>query len=428
MSFTKNEEREGIVVIRQYQDSIRGFVPIGEHHTREDKFVSYNNTVWKDNQPPLDRTIIYREIQLMKISLPVTIAVWLFAAIGVAFSFGFLGFNIRNRQTRIIKMSSPNLNNIIVMGSILCYISVILFGIDARFLTLEEYTRICNVRSAVLCIGYSLSFGAMFSKTWRVHKIFAAGASLKKMAIKDHHLLVTVAALLMTDVVFLSCWIATDPFQSEMRKFEETLGEVHREYQVVIIPALYQCTCKYKMYFFAVVFTYKGLLLLFGIFLAWETRNVTIPALNDSKYIGMSVYNVFVLTVIGAVVSLALEGSEHYNASYAILSMCLIMGTSLTMLLVFVPKIYHFYTKGEVTARGIRAFYLMEGQNSQFSCKATQTTFNTSGCADNDASNLSDEVSPEATEETMTVALNPHTCQVVIKSLNAPCASSSFRD
>ncbi|XP_022800761.1 gamma-aminobutyric acid type B receptor subunit 2-like [Stylophora pistillata] len=328
----------------------------------------------------------------MKISLPVTIAVWLFAAIGVAFSFGFLGFSIRNRQTRIIKMSSPNLNNIMVMGSILCYISVILFGIDGRFLTLEEYTRICNVRlkyyfvwsqvrSAVLCIGYSLSFGAMFSKTWRVHKIFAAGASLKKMAIKDHHLLVTVAALLMTDVVFLSCWIATDPFQSEMRKFEETLGEVHREYQVVIIPALYQCTCKYKMYFFAVVFTYKGLLLLFGIFLAWETRNVTIPALNDSKYIGMSVYNVFVLSVIGAVVSLALEGSEHYNASYALLSMCLIMGTSLTMLLVFVPKIYHFYSKDEVTAQGIRAVHLMEGQNSQFSCKATQTTFNSSGCA-----------------------------------------------
>lgn len=66
---------------------------------------------------------------------------------------------------------------------------------------------------------------------------------------------------------------------------------------------------------------------------------MTIPALNDSKYIGMSVYNVFVLSVIGAVVSLALEGSEHYDASYAILSMCLIMGTSLTMLLVFAPKV-----------------------------------------------------------------------------------------
>ena len=91
------------------------------------------------------------------------------------------------------------------------------------------------------------------------------------------------------------------------------------------------------VFFFAVVFTYQGLLLLFGIFLAWETRNVTIPTLNDSKYIGMSaVYNVFVSSIIGSVASLTLE---YYDASYAILFMCLIMSTSLTMLLVFAPKV-----------------------------------------------------------------------------------------
>ena len=90
--------------------------------------------------------------------------------------------------------------------------------------------------------------------------------------------------------------------------------------------------------FFVVVFTYQGLPLLFGTCLNWETRNVTIPTLNDSKYIGMSVYNAFVGSIIGAVVSPALGGSEHFNASYAILSMCLIMSTSLTMLLVFAPK------------------------------------------------------------------------------------------
>ena len=78
-------------------------------------------------------------------------------------------------------------------------------------------------------------------------------------------------------------------------------GEAHREYQVVIIQALYQYTCRYKANFFSFVFTYQGLLLLFGIFLAWETRNVTIPTLNDSKYIGTSVSNVFVLSIVGAV-------------------------------------------------------------------------------------------------------------------------------
>ena len=60
----------------------------------------------------------------------------------------------------------------------------------------------------------------------------------------------------------------------------------------------------------AVLFAYKGILLLFGLFLAWETRNVTIPALNDSKYIRMSVYNVVVLSIIGAIVAIALGGTR----------------------------------------------------------------------------------------------------------------------
>ena len=87
------------------------------------------------------------------------------------------------------------------------------------------------------------------------------------------------------------------------------------------------------------LFTYKGIFLLFGLFLAWETRNVSIPALNDSRYIGMSVYNVAVLSIIGAIVAFAMDGNVHYEALYAISSLCLIGCTSVTLLLVFVPKV-----------------------------------------------------------------------------------------
>ena len=43
--------------------------------------------------------------------------------------------------------------------------------------------------------------------------------------------------------------------------------------------------------FVSSIYAYKGLLMAFGCFLAWETRNVNIPALNDSKYIGKSAEN-----------------------------------------------------------------------------------------------------------------------------------------
>ena len=59
---------------------------------------------------------------------------------------------------RIIKMSSPKLNNIIILGCILCYASVVLFGLDARFLDMKGYGINCNVRER-LFIYLFLPFG-----------------------------------------------------------------------------------------------------------------------------------------------------------------------------------------------------------------------------------------------------------------------------
>ena len=38
---------------------------------------------------------------------------------------------------RLIKMSSPNLNNVIILGCILSYVSVILFAFDGNHLTVN---------------------------------------------------------------------------------------------------------------------------------------------------------------------------------------------------------------------------------------------------------------------------------------------------
>ena len=125
--------------------------------------------------------------------------------------------------------------------------------------------------------------------------------------------------------------------------------QIRKSENIIITPVLYQCTCQYKTYFLGILFAYKGILLLFGLFLAWETRNVSIPALNDSRYIGMSVYNVAVLSIIGAIVAFAMDGSVHCEALYAISSLCLIVCTSVTLLFVFVPKVRIYSSSGPLS-------------------------------------------------------------------------------
>lgn len=76
---------------------------------------------------------------------------------------------------------------------------------------------------------------------------------------------------------------------------------------------------------------------IFGAFLAWETRHVSIPALNDSKYVGMSVYNVVLMCVMGAAISFVLSDQQNY--SFGIISVFILFCSTITVCLVFVPKV-----------------------------------------------------------------------------------------
>lgn len=87
-------------------------------------------------------------------------------------------------------------------------------------------------------------------------------------------------------------------------------------------------------------YAFKGLLLIFGVYMAWETRNVKIPALNDSQYIGMNVYNVVTMTITVVVMSNMLSKSP--TLSYVIESTILLLSTTVTLCLLFVPKVSSF--------------------------------------------------------------------------------------
>ena len=64
---------------------------------------------------------------------------------------------------------------------------------------------------------------------------------------------------------------------------------------------------------------------------------VKIEALNDSRQIGMCLYNVIVLSAVGLSFSLLLE--DDIVLVYGITSSCVILGTTVTQAIVFVPKV-----------------------------------------------------------------------------------------
>lgn len=80
---------------------------------------------------------------------------------------------------RIIKMSSPNINNLFLVGCVMCYIAAIVFGIDSNSADSIAFAFTCSLRVWLLSIGFSIAFGSLLSKTWRVYRIFTSGRRTK---------------------------------------------------------------------------------------------------------------------------------------------------------------------------------------------------------------------------------------------------------
>ncbi|CAB3996723.1 gamma-aminobutyric acid type B receptor subunit 2-like isoform X1, partial [Paramuricea clavata] len=262
------------------------------------------------------------------------------AVFGLLYSIFFLFFNISKRNHKVVRMSSPMINNVVLLGCFFCYLFVLLLGIDSRFVDNHAFGILCNVRLYVLTIAFSLAFGALFSKTWRVHKIFTAQRAIKKKLMRDFHLILFVLALVTIDITFITIWIYYDPLEVKEIIFDE-LKEDSRD--LITIPVLKICECTHRTKLLGALYGYKGILVLFGVFLAWETRNVTIPALNDSKYIGMSVYNVVILSAIGATVSMVLKRTIYYELLHVLVSAVVVFSTTVTLTMVFAPKVYEYY-------------------------------------------------------------------------------------
>ncbi|XP_038052445.1 gamma-aminobutyric acid type B receptor subunit 1-like [Patiria miniata] len=233
----------------------------------------------------------------------------------------------------VIKMSSPNINNVMLIGGMLAYVSIIFLGVDTNIASTDTFVSMCRVKTWFLPIGFSLAFGAMFSKTWRVHKIFTNKTAMKRV-VKDKWLFGCVAVLILVDVVILIVWEIFDPLEAVERIGATKIDDGNDD--IVYTPIRMMCESRNQTYWIGAFYVIDGLLLIFGAFLAWETRKVSMPALNDSKYIGVCVYNVLILSFVGAPVSFILE---ERNAHYALVATLIWLATTLTLCVVFVPKI-----------------------------------------------------------------------------------------
>uniref|UniRef100_A0A1I8IYD3 G_PROTEIN_RECEP_F3_4 domain-containing protein n=2 Tax=Macrostomum lignano TaxID=282301 RepID=A0A1I8IYD3_9PLAT len=119
------------------------------------------------SSPPVDTPAVI--VQQLRLSGVTAISIISASSLGMALSVAAVAVNFHYRELRLIKMSSPLVNNVIGAGCLMCYASCIVMAANSHW---SVSTALCWAQTALLTLGYSAAFGAMLAKTWRVHRIF----------------------------------------------------------------------------------------------------------------------------------------------------------------------------------------------------------------------------------------------------------------
>uniref|UniRef100_A0AAY5ETX1 G-protein coupled receptors family 3 profile domain-containing protein n=1 Tax=Electrophorus electricus TaxID=8005 RepID=A0AAY5ETX1_ELEEL len=248
--------------------------------------------------------------------------VWTLLSCGILLAFLFLIFTIRYKNNRIVKMSSPNLNMLTLVGSVFTYTSGFLFAIEDR-------SPIQGVRVWMLCVGSSLVFGPILGKTWRLYRVFTQRVPDKRVIIRDIQLMFMVALLIMVDVVLLSAWGLTDP--------AECSRSVSAVVKVLHWFTMDSCSSHYTDLWVTLLSVVKGSVLLYGTYLAGLTSNVSLPPVNQTLPIVAAVCLTTASTAVAVPISRYLYAWP--NLVYGVVSGAIFICTTVINCLLFVPQL-----------------------------------------------------------------------------------------
>ena len=72
---------------------------------------------------------------------------------------------------RVVRLSSPKLNVVFIVGIILVYMMVVLFGIDSNLVPTWVVSVLCQTRLWLGVIAFTLVYGSILAQTFRVFYI-----------------------------------------------------------------------------------------------------------------------------------------------------------------------------------------------------------------------------------------------------------------
>ena len=223
---------------------------------------SHEQAEFVDNNFPLAHIAVNRSLALVFLTLT-AIQLMLVVTSHLIATF--------HRKYRSIKASSPRLNHVLYSGCYVMIIGTFIFIVMKTFPgDPKRDANICQAMWAWLFpIGYTLIFGTIMGRTWRIYRIFICFNNPGHF-ISDRTLFGLTFFLLTIDFIIGTTWTVTDPFKVVYVKKWFVVKESPA--QSVVVHSF--CDVKHPAYWHTVPLGYKIFILIIVVALSLLSRSI----------------------------------------------------------------------------------------------------------------------------------------------------------
>lgn len=114
-----------------------------------------------------------------------------------------------NRKTRVVSAMQPFFLLELTLGVLLIGSSLIPMSIDDGVTSETGCNIACNSWPWLLSVGFIVSLSAIFSKLWRINKIFTNSQQLRRRAVMEKDVIVPSLVLILLIIIFMLVWTIT---------------------------------------------------------------------------------------------------------------------------------------------------------------------------------------------------------------------------
>ena len=296
VAFDSKRERLGVDVVQQLQSGRNTLV--GTFNAEDTLVIQDRLLRWPGNatSPPSNRPKQSQE----SVELWIVILCIIPTIGGVALAIFMLAFIIRYRNHLILKASGQRLNYVIFVGCFVAYSTVFVLALlesDAgRGMPSGLYSFFCIVRLYGLTVSFTLTYGTMFARAWRVYRIFN-NPFMSKRKYSDTYLMMIVGFLALIDLVILTIFVAGDRYGRYLRSQEVD----YEEYSACVYLACYSSSSTFFLFGTAANACYKiGQMFLFSFIISLVRKGIIERKIyDDSTALAISLYVTEIFFIAG---------------------------------------------------------------------------------------------------------------------------------